>query len=358
MPTAAFGQLVAGLLDGMGQSMNAVRPTDDGLLLRTTDGFLFAFLEDPTTVSLASVQRLVGLAGDDAKRLAVLTPGHLPLALTEAVVRAGGSVVDSARFAELARGLGLGAYLGEEPRPAPAERRPRLLPSAQQLDATILRAKTWLDWGVPVLALRFYRQAATSKPEFVPARVGIGRSLLALGLVDDAARTFAEILAAHPDDVDARLGQASVLGAKGKVAEEIRVYRTLLAEGSERLDVRTHLLAAEIAEGAWADARREVEAILAIAPEDPQFRFLHAATLWKTREEAAGNRERDRARTLGLEWERERSLAEHLGLPPPIRPAGGEPARRPSRPAVPSRRPARRNPAASRRAPPRGRKRK
>jgi tetratricopeptide (TPR) repeat protein len=320
MTTPAFADLVGRLMAAMGQQMDAVREVPEGLLLKTGDGFLFAFLADPSVVSLATIQGLHKEVGDQPARLVVLTPGRLPLALGAEVLREHGTLVEAARFQELARGLGLGSYLGDEPRVERAGSSPRLLPSAQQLDEIMRRARTWLDWGVPALALRFYRQASGLKPEFSPAKVGVGRSLLALGLTEEAQRTFDEVLALHPAEVDARLGQAAVLGARGHVTQEIEVYRSLLEEDASRVEVRTHLLAALIAQGEWSHARDEVRTMLTSAPEDPQLRFLLGVTLEKSGSARAGAEERERARRLGLDPERERSLCEHLGLPPPIVP--------------------------------------
>jgi tetratricopeptide (TPR) repeat protein len=277
-------------------------------------------------VSLSDIQKLIGEAGETATKLAVLTPGHLPLALTQALLARRGTVVEHARFQELAKSLGLEEYLGEEPRAEVPEPRRRLLPSAQQLDEIMRRGRSWLDWGVPSLALRFYRQALGLKPEFAPARVGIGRSLLALGLTDDAESAFDELLLTHPDDVDARLGKAAVLGARGKVTEEIRLYRALLDEEKNRTDVRAHLVAALVAEGKWTEARREIETMVRETPEDPRVRFLHAAALIKTGGAAAGEKERAKARSLGLTYEQETALSEHLGLPKPERSVASEAA--------------------------------
>jgi predicted Zn-dependent protease len=172
---------------------------------------------------------------------------------------------------------------------------------------------------VPALSLRFYRQASTMKAGFLPARTGIARSLLGLGLLDDADRAFAEILASRPDDLEARLGQAAVLGGRAKPKEEIAIYRTLLVEDEARVEVRAHLVAALIDLGDWPAARVEIEAMLASQPEDPQLRFLHAVALDRTGESSTAERERDESRTLGLTYEREAALCQHLGLPvPPV----------------------------------------
>jgi hypothetical protein len=316
MASAPFVDLCGGIVQSMGQRLDAARPTSEGLLLRTGDGFLYAFLEDPSRISLADIGRLVGGEKPLPQHLVVLTPGHLPLALAEEVVRGGGTLVEGQRFAELTRQLGLETMLGEGPHAAAAAHK-RLLPSAQHLDAIMHRARTWLDWGVPALALRFYRQASDLKPGFLPARIGIGRSLLALGLTDDAERSFDDVLVLRPTDLEARLGKAAVLGARAKPKEEVAIYRKLLDEDDARTEVRAHLLAALVDLGDWSAARVEIEAMLARTPEDPSLRFLRSVALERTGHAPEGRRERREARKLGLEYEREVALCKHLGLPPP-----------------------------------------
>jgi tetratricopeptide (TPR) repeat protein len=320
MASTPFVTLAGALVEAMGQRLDAAKPTPEGLTLRTSDGFLYSFLEDPNTVSLETIRQLLGGEGNVLVRLVVLTPGHLPLAFSQEITNHGGTLVEGARFAELARQLGLETYLGQEPRPPPKEAR-RLLPSAQQLDGIMHRARTWLDWGVPALSLRFYRQAAELKPGFLPARVGVGRCLLGLGLIDDADRAFDEVLDIRPEDVEARLGKAAVLGARARPKEEVAAYRKLLAEDGTRTEVHAHLLAALIDLGDWAGAKTEIEVLLAKTPEEPQLRFLHSEALSRTGDKAKGQEERLEARRLGLTYEREAALCKHLGLPVPEPPA-------------------------------------
>ncbi len=334
MASVPFVELAGALVEAMGQRLSAAKPTPEGLVMRTGDGFLFAFLEDPTRISLETIRRLFE-SGDGAPvHLVVLTPGHLPLAIAQNVVVRGGTLVEGPRFSELARQLGLETYLGEEPR-APPEHARRLLPSAQQLDAIVRRARTWLDWGVPALALRFYRQASELKPGFLPAKTGVGRALLALGLVPDADRIFDEVLTVRPDDLEARLGKAAVLGARAQPKEEVEMYRVLLGEDEARTEVRAHLVAALIDLGDWPGARVEIEALLSRTPEEPQLRFLHAVSLLHTGQAALAEEEREEARRLGLSYERELALCQHLKLPPPPKPVAPPPSV-PHRPLSPA----------------------
>jgi len=332
MASGPFVQLAGNLVEAMGQRLDAAKPTEEGLIVRTGDGFLFAFLEDPAKVSLDAARRLSGESGRPPTHLVVLTPGHLPLVIAQELTRGGATIVEGPRFAELARQLGLGSWLGEEPRATP-EPSGRLLPSAHVLDDVMHRARTWLGWGVPALALRFYRQAVDLKPGFLPARIGVGRSLLALGLTADANRQFDEILESHPDDVEARMGKAAVLGAQARPEQEVAVYRKLLEEDAGRTEVRAQLLAALVELGQWPSARGEIETMLSRTPEDPQLRFLHAVALSKTGEAGASGEEREEARRLGLAYDREVTLCEHLGLPPPPRPAVPAPGAAPAGPA-------------------------
>jgi len=349
MASAPFVQLAGSLIEAMGQRLDAAKPTDEGLVVRTGDGFLFVFLEDPTKISLEAARRLAGGDGAAPAQLVVLTPGHLPLVIAQDLLRRDATIVEGQRFAELARQLGLETWLGEEPRPTREPAR-RLLPSAQQLDDVMHRAQTWLGWGVPALALRFFRQAAEMKPDFTPARAGVGRALLALGLIDDADRAFDEVLRGHPEDLDARLGKAAVLGARAQPKEEVALYRTLLEEDEARTEVRAHLVAALVDQGEWRSARVELEAMLERTPEDPQLRFLHAVALEKTDARRLGEAEREEARRLGLSYEREVALCEHLGLPKPSPPPPSAApvappaaaARPPAAPAPPRAKPARR----------------
>jgi tetratricopeptide (TPR) repeat protein len=322
----SFSELVGRLTEAFGQRLEAMRPIREGFLLKTTDDFLYAFLEDPDQISLVTVRSLLSEVKDQPSRLVVFAPGRLPLAFTAELAGKGAAVVDGNRFRELVTGLNLGSFLGEEPRAVAPPSGARQLPSARQLDEVVTRARTWLDWGVPALALRFFRQAIELKPEFAPARNGLARSFLALGLVPDAERIFREVLETSPDSLEARLGLASVAGASGQPEEEVRIYRNLLEEDPNRVEVRAHLIAALVDGGRWPEVAPELEVMLRRTPEDARLRFLHGVALEKTGQESPGRLERERARALGLEFETERALCQQLGLPEPARPAGSPPA--------------------------------
>ncbi|MCI4346034.1 MAG: hypothetical protein L3K07_04705 [Thermoplasmata archaeon] len=320
MESPAFAQLVGKLTEALGQSMDSSRRVGEGVLLETTDGFLYGFIEDPGAVSLATGDRLLAESKGGPKRLVLFSSSRLPLAVTERLMRAGASVVEGARFSELVRGLGLGEYLGLEPRPERPGGERRLLPSARVLDELITRAKNWLDWGVPALALRFYRQANDLKPAFAPARIGIASSLLALGLVPEAEAAYREVLAGDPRSIDARLGLAAAKGVAGDTAGELEAYRAMLAEEPDRITVRAHLVAALASHHRWSELRTEVEILLRRVPEDPRLRLLRSLALEHTESAREAAAERTKARELGLTPEAERAICRELGLPSPSLP--------------------------------------
>ncbi|MCI4334902.1 MAG: tetratricopeptide repeat protein [Thermoplasmata archaeon] len=320
MPPSTFSQLVGKLTEALGQSMGASRQGPEGTLLETTDGFLYAFIEEPGAVSLATGDRLLRETSGGPRRLVLFSASRLPLAVTERLSAEGATVVEGPRFAELVRGLGLGEYLGQSPRPGPGPPARRLLPSAQVLEELLSRARTWLAWGVPALALRFYRQAAALKPEFLPARVGIATSLLQLGLVPDAESTFREVLVADPANVDARIGLATAQGVAGDTAGELAAYRAMLEEDPDQMAVRAHLVAALASHHRWGELRTEVEHLLREVPEDPRLRLLRSIALEHTGANAEAARERDQARRLGLSTDAERQFFRELRLPAPVIP--------------------------------------
>ncbi|HEV2449188.1 MAG TPA: hypothetical protein VGU43_02115, partial [Thermoplasmata archaeon] len=258
-------------------------------------------------------------------------------------------------------GLGLGEYLGEEPRPEPSAPPRRLLPSAQVLEELVARARTWQSWGVPALALRFFRQASTLKPEFVPAQIGIAQSLLQLGLVPEGEAAFRAILLIDRNNLDARIGLATAQGVGGDIAGEIASFRALLTEDPDRIAVRAHLVAALAAHHRWADLRTEVDLLLRRVPEDPRLRLLKALALEHSGEGVEATAEKERARRLGLRPDAERQIYHELGLlapsipaPPPAAETPPAPRAEPAAaPAVPAKAPAARR---SSRAPARPRK--
>lgn len=317
MASASFAELVARLTEAFGQTMGSSRERPEGLLLGTTDGFLYAFVEKPEELSLSACRELLKEAPGGPKRLVVFAPTYLPLALRDALLQEGGTVVDGRRFQDLVRGLDLGEYLGHEPRPARGSEGPRRLPSAQVLDAILLRARSWQDWGVPALSLRFFRQASDLKPEFLPARLGIAASLLGLGLASEAQTAYRAIIASDSTNLEAQIGLAAVRGFTGDSEGEIAEYRRLLRADPNRVTVQAHLVAALAAHRRWTELRGEVESLLSKLPEDPRLRFLRGVALGHMGSKAEGESEKARARELGLTIDSERAMCRELGIDEP-----------------------------------------
>ncbi|MCI4323348.1 MAG: hypothetical protein L3K03_04935 [Thermoplasmata archaeon] len=356
MPSPAFAEMVSRLVEEFGLSLGAVRQGDEGIRLATLDGFLYEFVEDPAAWPASVAEKVIHETPHGARHLVVFSPLPLSPSTSSSLTNSGATVIEGARFGELARSLGLGSYLGESP---PAEvvpdRAPRL-PSAELLDTILSRARVWTQRGVPALALRFYRQAVELKPEFLPARNGSAGALLGLGLVPEARSSFEEVLRLDPENLEARLGLAAVKSAEGDIDAELADYERLLLEDPDRTVVRASLVAALLEYRRWDHARREIHEMLRRVPDDAQLRFLSGIALTRMGDKRAGEAERSAARRLGLPFERERVLCEQFGLPAPQPPAIVPPAR-----AIPKKRASGRRPRStprttkppSRKAPPR-----
>lgn len=96
MDSPAFSQLVGRLTDSLGQSMEASRRAPEGTLLETNDGFLYAFIEDPGAVSLATADRLLRETSGGPRRLVLFSASRLPLAVTDRLLAQSATVVERA----------------------------------------------------------------------------------------------------------------------------------------------------------------------------------------------------------------------------------------------------------------------
>lgn len=310
-----FGRLVAEMLEAMDQRLSAARPVERAWLVRSSDGFLFAFAADAAGLTSAEVRRWSEALDSPSARLVIFAPDAVPPELRAETVRRGGMVVDGERFVELVRDLGIVSPLAPAPA-AEATPERHQLPTAGVFAELLERADRWSRAGVPALSLRFYRQAAALKPDALPPRVGVLRSLLALELWDEAERAARELAQRDPTNLEAPLALAAIFGARGQGREEVAAYRRVLQENPGAGAARAGLVAALVGQRAWAEARAELEELVRAAPSDPELRCLYALALRETGEGAKGKGEMARARELGLSPERERVLAAHAGLEP------------------------------------------
>jgi tetratricopeptide (TPR) repeat protein len=318
MVTDGFPRLVAAVVEGLGQSPREVKELPRAATyLATPDGFLYVFLEDP------SFAREVlapggGLPGHRRpRRLVVFSPLALPAALTRELESRGATVVAGEPFQQLLESLDLSRSSGDRPSEVVGGTSRRVLPSAQLLDATMDRARRWMEWGIPALALRFYQRAARLKPGYLPARRGIGQSLLALGLAREAEGVFDQILREKPDDWEGQLGKARSLGLRGDNAAEIEALRRVIQEHPERWPLRVHYLVALIEVQRWAEANGQVEALLEKAPEEPYFHALASVCLANLGRLPESRQHEEQALSLGMDPEALKDLKMRLGVSPP-----------------------------------------
>lgn len=307
--------MVDAIARAFGQEGRQLKETPEALYLRTPDGLLYAFFEDPSKLTTALVKRLLDSGSSDLSRLVVLALLPLEPASVKALEEAGASVVAGERFHRLLEGLELNGFVeGSTVRSsagAAGEER-RVLPTAERLDQTMERARLWMGWGVPAIALRFFEEATRLKPEFAPAWVGRGSALLALGATEEAEHAFEEALGHAPGNEEARVGLARVTGVRGDPQGELDELKSLLKGEGPHDKVRAHLLAAMVEQGRWKEAVPHVEYFLEIAPQEPYFHALSSAFAERMGDKEGAARERRAADALGIKPEEWNALREQL----------------------------------------------
>ncbi len=305
MEAGAFVRLVGEMLEAMDQRLSAARPVRDGFVVLTTDGFLFVFAPRADRISPPSVRHWLAPNEVPAERLVLFSPEPVSDSVREEVSRGGGTVVCGPAFANLVRQLGIDSPLVPPSRRVADTSRGHYLPTLERLEAILGRAQSWEESGVPALSLRFYRQAAALKPEYLPALIGVARSLANLDLWKESDAAWKEVLALHPDDTDARLGRAIMLGALGRTDREIRAYRGLVRDVPGLTAAHAGLLAALIESEQWPDARTEAETMLRASPSDAHLRLLSAVISERIGDAEGARLELSTARALGLTPEAE-----------------------------------------------------
>lgn len=318
MASRHFAELVDEVARAFGQGGRELKETPEALYLRTPDGIVYAFFEDPRRLTSALIERVLRGQGEDLSRLVVLSLSPLPPDAVDALERGRASLVTGERFRQLLDGLELTRFVeaGEAAKPPrdPGEER-RVLPTAERLDRTLERARLWMAWGVPGIALRFYDEATRLKPEYVPALIGKGMALLALGSVDPAEECFEDALGHSPGDEEARIGLARITGARGDPEGEVEELGKLLKEDPRRTRTRAHLVAALAPQGRWKEVSSHVEEFLTLVPQDPYFHALASVCGERLGQKEAAVRERRAADTLGMTPDLWRRLREDLDLP-------------------------------------------
>lgn len=317
----SFGRLVADLLAAIDQRLAAARPVEGAWLVKSADGFLFAFAPEPASLRETQVRHWLENADAPADRLVVFAPAPLPSELRSELVRRGATTVDGTRFVELAHDLDVSSpLLPPVERAAPGSG--TSLPSAARWAGLLERAGRWSAAGVPPLALRFYRQAAELKPDSVDARVGLLSSAMKLGLWEEVGRTSARLLELDPNQPFGRLGEAAARGGRGDRAGELEGYRALRREAPGFAPARASLIAALIEAGAWSEAEVEITDLLGLAPSNPELELLRSIVLdrqGRSREAAAA---REKAEGLGLSAAAAERLADEVRSAPVERTQG------------------------------------
>lgn len=335
MASQRFASMVDAIARAFGQPGKQLKESAEALYLRTPDGIVYAFFEDPSKLTGELAGRLLKSQGQDLSRLVVLSLSLLSPEAVEVLEKGRASVVAGERFLRLLEGLELTAYVEGAPGAPQATPEPearRVLPTADRLDRTLERARMWMAWEVPAIALRFYDEAVRSKPEYVPALIGRGMALLALGSHDAAEESFEEALSHSPGDEEARIGLARVTGARGDPEGEVEELAKILKEDPRRARVRAHLVAALAPQGRWKEVRGHLDEFLTLVPQDPYFHALSSVCAEKLGDKEDAAREKRAADALGMSAELWRRLRAEFDPS-----SSGARARRPPVPEAPPR---------------------
>lgn len=330
MASPHFASLVDEIARAFGAGGKQLKETPEALYLRTPDGLLYAFFEDATRLTPKLVERLVASSSEDLSRLVVLALSVPPPGVVEILSEAGASVVVGERFLQLLEGLELTGRLGDgaaAPPSPPAEGDRRVLPTADRLDRTMEKGRYWMQIRVPAIAARFFDEAVRLKPEYVPALLGKGTALLALGSADAAEEAFDDALAQAPGDEEARIGLARVTGLRGDPEGEVDELRALLKEDPARVRVRAHLVAALAPQSRWKEMQEHVEELVTLAPQEPYFHALVSVCREQQGDKTGAAREKRAADALGMTPALWTTLREGLSPPPGPRGKGKGKAR-------------------------------
>jgi tetratricopeptide (TPR) repeat protein len=198
--------------------------------------------------------------------LARLVPGALLLASSLPAFAADGTAVDRAMAAFKAGDYAAAVVEVEDVAAADP-----LYPKARYV-----LAESWLALGDAENAEKAFREVLEKKPDWVPALVGVGRSLTVLGKHDPALEVLRKAAKADPRDASARRAIGECLAAKGKPEEAQKEL-----EAASRIDPKDPLTVRALVEvqikvGDHSGAGKAAEAYRQANPKSPLGDFLRA----------------------------------------------------------------------------------
>lgn len=142
--------------------------------------------------------------------------------------------------------------------------------------ARYVLAEAQLALGDPESAGKSFREVLERKPDWVPALVGVGRSLSSSGKHDEALEILRKAAKADPRDASARRALGECLAAKGKPVEARKEL-----EAAAKIDPKDPLTTKALVEilikaGDHADAGKAAEAYQKANPKSALGDFLRA----------------------------------------------------------------------------------
>jgi tetratricopeptide (TPR) repeat protein len=305
--------MVESIAESFGQRLIDAKNAGETTFLSTPDGFLYAFVEEPKRMTPKFVTTLMEKGLEDFKHIVILCTGNMAPEVLEHVKGDRVSVVQGDQFDYLLHALGVVDLMMP---PAPPLEGRSTLPTATRLDKLMHLGKDWMDLGVPALAARFYGEAVTLKPEYVPAHLGAGEAYLALGMGDLAQKCFDTVLSLQEGNMQARVAKARLHGLHGRIKQEIDDLESILKETPGSAVVRAHLIAALVEAKKWDDAISQVDALIKIVPTEGRFHAMRAACNVHLKDRDAALKDEDKAIALGLSREDVGKVYSTMHLPP------------------------------------------
>ena len=147
-----------------------------------------------------------------------------------------------------------------------------------RINPALLQAWNAFQAGDLKASLAGYQRAASEEPNNTDALHGLAAIALRQGRQADAGATYRRILDLTPQDSLAQATLVSLMESRGEQAAESRL-QSLLAKAPQSAAAHFSLGNQYAQEGRWPDAEQAYFHALALAPDNPDYRFNLAISL-------------------------------------------------------------------------------
>ncbi len=145
---------------------------------------------------------------------------------------------------------------------------------ADYAKARYVLGEAQLVLGDAEAAEKAFQEVLATRPEAVPAAVGLARALVALGHADEALERLEKTLAAAPHDVDALRVRGEAYLAKGETKKALHALDLAAKADAKDVLVARALVEANLAADDPKEAERVAKKIAKARPKHPMGPFL------------------------------------------------------------------------------------